>query len=68
MNTEKQPSNTTASLDDDFFVRNAVKCWLYYFKGNKWEHVYHKLLERETFNTTETHVATPRPARRRKPK
>ena len=53
------------SLDDDFFIRNAVLCWLHFFgnKGHKWEDIYKELAERDTYAPK----PKPRPARRRKP-
>ena len=52
------------SLDDDFFIKNAIYCWLHYYgnKDHKWEPIYQELAKRDTFKPQ----PKPRPARRRK--
>lgn len=55
------------SLDDDYFIKNAILCWLHYFPEHKWTDIYKELAQRETYTKGEP-VAKPRPARRRKPK
>ena len=52
------------SLDDDFFIKNAIMCWLYHYgdKDHKWDAIYKELAERETY----TVKPNPRPARRAK--
>lgn len=65
MNTEK-PS--VKSIDDDYFIKNAISCWLHHFPDHKWAPIYRELRNRESFNQSEPPIATPRPARRRKPK
>ena len=57
---------TTKSLNDDFFLRNAIHCWLHHFPDHKWTPIYQELAMRESF--TESTAAKPRAARRRKPK
>lgn len=47
MNTERPQSK---SLDDDYFVRNAIYCFLHYFPDHKWAPIYKELAKRETFN------------------
>jgi hypothetical protein len=48
-------SNTTndgkaKALDEDFFIRNAIHCWLYYFdEKHKWHSIYKDLAERESY-------------------
>lgn len=50
--------------DDDFFLRNAVLCWLHYFgEDHKWSAKYKELAERDSYAPK----PKPRPARRRKP-
>jgi hypothetical protein len=52
------------SLDDDYFIKNAIMCWLHYYgdKNHKWDAIYKELAQRETF----TVKPKPRPARRAK--
>jgi len=55
------------SLDDDYFVRNAIYCWLYYMSDkHEMVPIYKELLTRESFNV-QSPPTKPRPARRRKP-
>lgn len=57
------------ALDEDFFIRNAIYCWLYYFdEKHKWHSIYKDLAERETY-TVQPEQPKPRRARRatRKP-
>ena len=36
------------ALDEDYFIRNAIYCWLYYFdEKHKWHSIYKDLAERE---------------------
>jgi hypothetical protein len=63
MNTEKQNGK---SLDDDFFIKNAILCWMHHFPGHKWSGVYQELLNREFKEKKD--VPKARPARRRKPR
>jgi hypothetical protein len=53
------------SFDDDYFIKNAILCWLHYFgNDHKWSDIYKELATRDTFTT-----ATTRTQRRtRKPK
>ena len=52
------------SLDDDYFIKNAIMCWLHYYgdKNHKWDSIYKELAQRETF----TAKPKPCPARRAK--
>ena len=38
------------AIDDDYFVRNAIFCWLHYSR-DKWVDAYRELLKRESFNS-----------------
>jgi hypothetical protein len=40
-----------AKQDDNFFIRNAIMCWLYHYgdKNHKWDSIYKELAERETY-------------------
>ena len=50
------------SLNDDldFFIKNAISCWLFHFPNHKWTPVYQELVKRDF--TPEP--KTPRPARK----
>ena len=65
MNIEKQQGE---QIDEDYFIKNAISCWLHHFPNHEWAPIYRELRQRESFNQTERPIATPRPARRRKPK
>ena len=57
----------TKSLDDNFFIKNAIYCWLHYFgnKDHKWEAIYKELAERDSYTTPEpTPKPTPTPTRK----
>lgn len=53
------------SLDDDFFIKNAMACWLFHFPEHKWTPIYTELIKKDFI---EKPAPKPRPARRRKPK
>ena len=43
MSTSNSPANDgkAKALDEDFFIRNAIHCWLYFFDENhKWHSIY----------------------------
>ena len=51
------------SLDDDYFIKNAVLCWLHYYgNDHKWSSIYNELAQRDTYTKTQK----TRSARRRK--
>ena len=62
------------SLDDNYFIKNAILCWLHYYgdKNHRWDSIYKELAKRDVYVSMEPTNAkpTPRPARRRaaKPK
>lgn len=39
------------SLDDNYFIKNAIMCWLYHYgdRDHKWDAIYKELAERDTF-------------------
>lgn len=44
------PDEKEKALDEDFFIRNAIHCWLYYFdEKHKWHSIYKDLGKRESF-------------------
>ena len=61
------------SHDDNFFIKNAILCWLHHYgdQGHRWNDVYKELAERDVYISMEPDAKPkPRPARRRvtKPK
>ena len=50
------------SLDDEYFIRNAIACWLHHFPDHKWAPIYQEMQQRERIIPK----ARSRPARRRK--
>ena len=54
-------ANVTPPKDDNWFIRNAIYCWLNYFgEEHQWHAKYTELAQRETY------LPKPRPAKRRK--
>jgi len=49
------------SLDDDFFIKNAIACWLYHFPEHKWAPIYEDLVKRDFIAAPEQ---SPTPTRR----
>lgn len=39
------------SLDDDYFIKNAILCFLHYYPNHKWTGIYEELAKRDTFTT-----------------
>jgi len=46
------------SLDDDFFIKNAILCFLYYYPKHKWAPIYEELAKRDTFTRTQRTTRT----------
>ena len=40
------------SLDDDYFIKNAILCFLHHYPNHKWTAIYEELASRETFTKT----------------
>ena len=54
-------ANVTPPKDDDWFIRNAIYCWLNYFgEDHQWHAKYTELAQRDSY------LPKPRPAKRRK--
>ncbi len=47
------------SLDDDFFIKNAILCFLYYYPKHKWAPIYEELAKRNTFTKKTRTQRTP---------
>lgn len=47
------------SLDDDYFIKNAISCFLHYYPDHKWAPIYKELRQRESFNQPEAVIAKP---------
>ena len=54
------------SLNDDYFIRNAILCWMHYYPNHKWTPIYKELSQRDSYVSPQP-KPTPRPARRKKP-
>jgi len=66
MSTEKQP-NEALSLNDEYFIKNAISCWLHHFPNHKWTPIYEELRNRDSYLTSEVDpIAKPRPPRKAK--
>ena len=46
------------SLDDDYFIKNAILCFLHHYPNHKWTEIYEELAKRDTFTTTMSSQAT----------
>lgn len=53
--------------DDDYFIRNAILCWMHFFPKHKWTPIYEELAKRDSYVAKPTEPK-PRAARRRKPR
>ena len=42
------------SFDDDYFIKNAILCFLYHYPNHKWTGIYEELAERDTFTKATT--------------
>ena len=51
------------SLNDDWFVRNAIYCWMHHFPEHQWTPIYEQLLKRDTINVKQP-AKRGRPAKR----
>ena len=45
------------SLNDDYFIKNAILCWLYYYPDHKWAPIYKELADRDSY------IPKPKPRR-----
>jgi hypothetical protein len=54
----------TKTLDDEFFIRNAILGWMHHYPNHRFTPFYEEILSREKIIAK----PKPRPARRRKPK
>ena len=54
---------SSTSLDDDFFIKNAIACWLYHFPEHKWAPIYEDLVKRDFIAVPEQAPTPPRRAR-----
>lgn len=37
------------SLNDDYFIKNAILCWLHHYPNHKWTAIYKELAERDNY-------------------
>lgn len=56
-------------FDDNYFIKNAILCWLHHYPNHRWTPVYEELSLRDDFVTNQEEVELPvvkkRPARTR---
>jgi len=47
--------------DDNFYIRNAIYCWLHYYgdKNHKWDAIYKELAERDSYTTPQPKPSPP---------
>ena len=54
-------SMKSKSLDDDYFIKNSILCFLHYYPNHKWTPIYEELAKRDTFTKATTRTQrTPR--------
>ena len=57
------------SLDDNYFIKNAILCWLHHYgdRNHRWDSIYKELAKKDVFISMDDPDAKPkpRPARRR---
>lgn len=53
------------SMDDDYFIKNAMACFMHHYPKHKFVAIYQDLIKKDYI---EKPAPKPRPARRRKPK
>lgn len=41
-------------LDDDYFIKNAILCFLHHYPNHKWTPIYEELAERNTYIKAKT--------------
>jgi hypothetical protein len=72
--SSESPNNTSTEkpnhkiIDHDYFIKNAIGCWLHHFPDHKWAPIYRELRLLDFSISEEPKVVKPRRARRRKPK
>ena len=56
-------------FDDNYFIKNAILCWLHHYPNHRWTPIYEELSLRDDFVTNQEEVELPvvkkRPARTR---
>ena len=56
-------------FDDNYFIKNAILCWLHHYPNHRWTPIYEELSLRDEYVTNEEEVQLPavkkRPARTR---
>ena len=61
--------DNTKSFNDDYFIKNAILCWLHHYPNHRWTPIYEELSLRDEYVTNEEEVQLPavkkRPARTR---
>lgn len=53
------------SLNDDFFIKNAILCWLHHYPNHKWTAIYEELAERDSYVTQPVKPITKPTSRKR---
>ena len=54
------------SLNDDYFIKNAILCWLHHYPNHKWTAIYKELAERDSYITQSQPEVVSKPVSRRK--
>lgn len=51
--------DNTKSFNDDYFIKNAILCWLHHYPNHRWTPVYEELSLRDRYVTNEEEVQLP---------
>ena len=54
------------SLNDDYFIKNAILCWLHHYPNHKWTAIYKELAERDSYLSQSQPEVVSKPVSRRK--
>lgn len=54
------------SLNDDYFIKNAILCWLHHYPNHRWTAIYKELAERDSYVTQSQPEPVNKPASRKR--
>ena len=54
------------SLNDDYFIKNAILCWLHHYPNHKWTGIYEELAKRDNYVTQSQSEPVSKPASRKR--
>jgi len=54
------------SLNDDYFIKNAILCWLHHYPNHKWTGIYEELAKRDSYTSKSESEPVSKPASRKR--